>query len=242
MCFNSTTSLVAFVISLVCSVYLYMNGINSNNKCDLFFSAVVFLIGCMQLVEYFLWENQGCNNINHIFSLFIMVILTLQGMILCTIYYYIYPKGRYFSNTCIHFYLFIYVCFFVYMMKYLNNFKLCSQPSSKSCRLKWAPYDVLAKNNMPMLIIHLAFYIIAGIILSIETLTTNVNDIIKYPLRYVTIPLLIILSFFYVVCKEINLTVKLTKNPFFFLEYVDVFGSVLCFSAVFLGIVSVLHV
>ena len=91
MCFNSNTSVVAFIISVACSIYLYMNGINTNSKCYLRFSAIVFLIGSMQLVEYFLWENQGCNNMNHIFSLFIMVTLTLQGMILCTIYYYIYP-------------------------------------------------------------------------------------------------------------------------------------------------------
>lgn len=242
MCFNSNTSLVAFIISVVCSIYLYMNGINTNNKCDLFFSAIVFLIGSMQLVEYFLWENQGCNNMNHIFSLFIMVTLTLQGMILCTIYYYIYPKGRYFSNTSIHLFLFVYACFFVYMMNYLHNFQLCSQPSSKSCRLKWAPYDVLVKNNMPILIIHLAFYIIAGAILSFETLASNVNDLIKYPVRYAIVPFLILLSVFYIFCKEINLAAKLSKNPFFFIEYMDVFGSAVCFSAVLLGIVSVLHI
>ena len=105
MCFNSNTSLVAFIISVVCSVYLYMNGINKNNKCDLFFSVVVFLIGCMQLIEYFLWENQDCikNRYNHIFSLFIMVLLTLQGIVLCIVYYRLYPKNRYFNNTFVTF-------------------------------------------------------------------------------------------------------------------------------------------
>ena len=127
-------------------------------------------------------------------------------------------------------------------MKYLHNFKLCSQPSSKSCRLKWAPYDVLAKNNMPLLIIHLAFYIIAGAILSFETLASNVNDIIKYPVRYAIVPFLILLSVIYIFCKEINLAAKLSKNPFFFIEYMDVFGSTFCFSAVLLGIISVLHI
>ena len=61
MCFNSTTSLVAFSISVACSVYLYYNGTVHNNKSDVFFSAVVFLIGSMQLVEYFLLENQKKN-------------------------------------------------------------------------------------------------------------------------------------------------------------------------------------
>jgi len=244
MCFNSNTSLVAFIISVACSVYLYMNGINENNNCDLFFSVVVFLIGCMQLIEYFLWENQDCNNnsSNHIFSLFIMVLLTLQGIVSCIVYYRLYPKNRYFNNTFVMFYLVIYAGFFVYMMNYLKNFKLCSTPSSKSCRLKWAPYDVLAKNNMPMFIIHLALYAAAGIILGIETLNNNLADVFKYKMRYAVLPIVFTLSVLYVVCKEINLSIKLFNNPLFFLEYADVFGSVFCFSAVLLGIVSVLHI
>ncbi len=244
MCFNSNTSLVAFIISVACSVYLYMNGINKNNKCDLFFSVVVFLIGCMQLIEYFLWENQDCNNngSNHNLSLLIMVLLTVQGIISCIVYYRLYPKNRYFNNTFVMFYLVIYSLFFVYMMNYLKNFKLCSAPSSKSCRLKWAPYDVLAKNNMPMFIIHLALYAAAGIILGIETLNNNLADVFKYKMRYAVLPIVFTLSILYVIFKEINLSMKLFNNPLFFLEYADVFGSVFCFSAVLLGIVSVLHI
>jgi len=251
MCFNSTTSLVAFSISVACSAYLYYNGTVHNNKSDLFFSAVVFLIGCMQLIEYFLWENQNCtnngnsnnsNNSNHIFSLIIMVLLTLQGIVSCIVYYCLYPNNRYFNNTFVMFYLVIYSVFFVYMMNYLKNFKLCSAPSSKSCRLKWAPYDVMAKNNIPMLIIHLVLYSAAGIILGVETLNNNVSDIFKYKTRYAVLPIVFILSILYVIFKEINLSIKLFNNPLFFLDYADVFGSVFCFSAVLLGIISVLHV
>lgn len=246
MCFNSTTSLVAFIISVACSAYLYYNGTVHNNKSDLFFSAVVFLIGCMQLIEYFLWENQDCtsnsNNSNHNFSLLIMFLLTLQGIVSCIVYYRLYPKNRYFNNTFVMLYLFIYTAFFVYMLNYLKKFKLCSAPSSKSCRLKWAPYDVVAKNNMPMLIIHLVLYAAAVIILGIETLNNNVADVFKYKMRYAILPIVFTLSVLYVVFKEVNLSVKLFNNPLFFLEYADVFGSVFCFSAVLLGIISVLHV
>jgi len=243
MCFNSTTSLVAFIVSVACSIYLYVNGINNSNNCDIFFSAVVFLIGCMQLIEYFLWENQDCNSIlNHNFSLLIMVLLTLQGIVSCIVYYRLYPTNRYFNKTFVMFYLFIYFCFFIYMMNYLKNFKLCSTPSSKSCRLKWAPYDVLAKNNMPMLVIHLALYAAAGIIVGIEILNNNLTDVFKYKMRYAVLPVVFSLSILYVVFKEINLSIKLFNNPLFFLEYADVFGSVFCFSAVLLGIISVLHI
>ena len=140
-------------------------------------------------------------------------------------------------------YIFICICFFVYMINYLKKFKLCSTPSRKSCRLKWAPYDVMAKNNMPMLIIHLVLYYAAVIILGIETLNNNVaDDIFKYKMRYAILPIVFTLSVLYVVCKEINLSIKLFHNPLFFLDYADVFGSVFCFSGVLLGIISVLHV
>jgi hypothetical protein len=128
------------------------------------------------------------------------------------------------------------------MMNYLHGFKLCSAPSSKSCRLKWAPYDVLAKNNMPMFIIHLALYAAAGIILGIETLNNNLADVFTYKTRYAVLPIVFTLSILYVIFKEINLSIKLFNNPLFFLEYADVFGSVFCFSAVLLGIISVLHI
>ena len=47
-----------------------------------------------------------------------------------------------------------------------------------------------------------------------------------------------------VLIKEINLSVNVIKNPYslLFLPYADVFGSVFCFSAVLLGIISVLHI
>jgi hypothetical protein len=95
---------------------------------------------------------------------------------------------------------------------------------------------------MPMLVIHLALYAAAGIIVGIEILNNNLTDVFKYKMRYAVLPVVFSLSILYVVFKEINLSIKLFNNPLFFLEYADVFGSVFCFSAVLLGIISVLHI
>jgi len=127
-------------------------------------------------------------------------------------------------------------------MQYLNKFKLCSKPSETSCRLKWAPYTTLAQNNLPALIIHLIFYAAAGAIIFFETIHTNLADVFKYKCRYAALPLIFILSVIYIICREINNAFRLLSNPFMFLDYFDVFGSIFCFSAVFLGIVSVLHI
>ena len=116
MCFNSTTSIVAFAISAICSAYLFYNGKVNNNKSDLFFSIVVFLIGCMQLVEYFLWENQTCNNVNRLFSLFIVVVLTLQTVVWCVSYYYLHPNNRYFLTTMRQCLIFLFIFVFIYIL------------------------------------------------------------------------------------------------------------------------------
>jgi len=87
MCFNATTSLITFTISLMSSMYLVYNGIHENNKNDILFGILVILIGLMQLIEYFLWNNQKCNKINHVFSLLIIVVLYLQGIITSLLYY-----------------------------------------------------------------------------------------------------------------------------------------------------------
>lgn len=127
-------------------------------------------------------------------------------------------------------------------MQYLNKFKLCSKPSETSCRLKWAPYSVLATHNIPMLIIHLAFYAFAGIIIGAETINSNMADIMKYKVRYSVLPIMFTASILYILYKEISHAQQFLKNPFIFLDYIDVFGSIFCFSAVILGIVSVMHI
>ena len=241
MCFNSKTSIITFTISVLCSVWLLSQ---QDNKCDIFFSVVVFLIGCMQLIEYFLWENQDCskNSYNHMFSLLIIALLFIQGVGACIVYYYLYPAHRFVNRKIVNIYLFAYTCFFIYMMQYLNKFKLCSKPSATSCRLQWAPYSVLATHNVPMIIIHLAFYAFAGIIIGAETINSNFADVMKYKVRYSIVPIVFLASILYVLYKEISHAQQFLKNPFIFLDYIDVFGSVFCFSAVILGIVSVLHI
>ena len=83
-----------------------------------------------------------------------------------------------------------------------------------------------------------------GFIIGVETIRNHLEDVFKYKMRYLFIPIAFILSSCYVLMKELNMKIKLVKDPYsyYFLPYADVYGSVFCFSAVFLGIVSVLHI
>jgi len=240
MCFNATTSLITFTISLMSSIYLLYNGIYKNNKNDILFGILVILIGLMQLIEYFLWNNQKCNKKNHMFSLSIIVVLYLQGIITSLAYYKLYPNNRFFkSYITIPFYI-LYTIFTGYLLYWLNSKKLCSKPSNKSCRLKWGPYTALSKNYL-LFITHLFFYNTIGTSIFLEFLLMNNKDICKYLCRFLFLPITASLALLYVIFVEINNKFILI-NPLKILDYADVFGSLWCFIAVFLGIVGVLHI
>ena len=57
MCFNSRVSIITFIIGILGSINLF----NLGYKPESFFYAWVVL---MQLIEFFLWRNQPCNETN----------------------------------------------------------------------------------------------------------------------------------------------------------------------------------
>ena len=72
MCFDAKTSLLTFFISMSTAMYLFYKSFKIKTKM-VNFSVVIILIGLMQLLEFFIWSNQHCDNINHILSLLILV-------------------------------------------------------------------------------------------------------------------------------------------------------------------------
>ena len=76
MCYSETTSAITFTISFICFIYL----ITRKNSFDIYSGWLTIFIGLMQLVEFFLWRNQECNEINRMFSLCIIIVLYLQKL------------------------------------------------------------------------------------------------------------------------------------------------------------------
>jgi hypothetical protein len=139
MCFNSTTSLITFIISITFSTLLLSLGIIKNQKTKILNSVVGYLIGLMQLIEYFLWKNQKCSNlVNHYFTLLIPFILFLQPVVTSLFYLFLFKP---IINLYIVILLIILICYTIYeiyLLNYLNkNYILCSVPSKKNCRLIW---------------------------------------------------------------------------------------------------------
>ena len=135
MCFDATTSAITFSATTLSAIYLYNRGYKTNNKNDKFFSLLVLLIGFMQLIEYFIWKNQNCNSMNHLFSILIIVLLTIQPILCYNWYYYLHKNTTGLSHNLVLLYSIIFFCYNVYIINWLNQTQLCSKPTKRSCRL-----------------------------------------------------------------------------------------------------------
>lgn len=253
MCFDAKTSLITFTISLACFCYLLNRGLKTKNKNDIFLSIVTILIGLMQLIEFFLWSNQTCNNINHYFSLLVILVLFLQGTVTNLFYLKLYPNDSFFSKNFVKSIIFIYSIFIIYVLYYLNTYNLCSKPSSKSCRLIW---DSFVKLNYPknsfLYILFLCFYFFMFLILLINSIYSKNTLFTRYPLRYSFLFITFIISTIYVLFtsyfyEEIYIFIRNGNFSNLFKKIVllssnDVFGSVWCFLCVFVGIIGILKI
>ena len=69
----------------------------------------------------------------------------------------------------------------------------------------------------------------------------NNKDFKKYPLRHLFIPITFFFTILYIL-KQNNDIINYIKNPLIFTKHIDIWGSLWCFSAIFLGIVSILEI
>lgn len=237
MCFDATTSIITFSISILSSIYLFK--MEKNNKNNKFFSIVLVLIGLMQLLEYFLWKNQKCEIINHYLSLLIIVLITLQPILGINYYIYLFNKTI-FNKNFVFIYCILYILLSLYILNKLNSKKLCSKPTSKSCRLNWDAFDKLAK-NFPRYF-GLSFFILyftPQLLILYDLIINHTSDIYNYPIRHTFLPLTFLSTLFYV-CYKQNIFKKFIFDPTIYLHYTDVWGSMWCFMSAFLGLVGIL--
>ncbi|RZD42749.1 MAG: hypothetical protein CXT73_02320 [Methanobacteriota archaeon] len=236
MCYNAPTSLAAFSITLITSAYLYYTGTKNNDKSDKLFSLVIFIIGLMQLLEYFIWKNQTCNITNHKLSLLILLLLISHPILGLGYHYYLYHKTNVYLLLL---YLILFGSFSSYFLYQLNKKNLCTKPTEKSCRLNWDFMAIINKEYKQMGVI---WYILYWIAVVVFLMPISLNTYERYPMRYSFIPLSFIGTVIYIFIEYSGDIKYFIKDPLIILKYMDVWGSLWCFSAVGLGIIGVLHI
>ena len=76
MCFSAEASIISYIIGTIFSLYLLTNG----DKYDKHIGLFCLLFVQMQLLEFFMWIDQSCQNTNYYASLLVNLILVLQPL------------------------------------------------------------------------------------------------------------------------------------------------------------------
>lgn len=132
MCFSKESSITAYILSFLVSVFLYFTG-NNFDKHIAFFSIVFIQI---QLAEYFMWKDQNCSKMNHYASIYANIVLILQPI---SILFgaYLFETLTIPKKYIISILLILMIPFFTILIKNIKNKrKLCSK-KQKSGYLEW---------------------------------------------------------------------------------------------------------
>jgi len=218
--------MITFAIACGCSSYLFYN---RQDKYDTYMSLVVLLIGAMQLIEFMLWRNQTCSSANHFWSLMILVLLTLQNVVAFIVYTRMFDHSRS-INRIVQYICVFYVLFAAYLIYVFNQTLQCSKPSKHSCRLEWAPFKQSPHSGLIKIftLLYLGLMVYNGGFVD-HVWYKPFKGYSKYPIRSSIVPILFVLSIMYSYWTEGK-------------RWGDIYGSVWCFSAISLGILSCLHV
>ena len=226
MCFNAETSIAAFIVGLLCCIYIFTRGVTNNIVYDKVLGIVLFFIVIMQLLEYFLWKNQDCGNVNQIVTIVLIIALYLQPVINYIVKYKYYPELRKYNKIPIIVVVFTIVT--ILMLKELiqNKEKLCSTKDKQSCRLAWGSIKYLATNNTLLLIIGAVLYFTLFYIprLFIKEKLYQYRVFSHY-IGIVSLFVALVVSVYY-------------KGRGFY----DIFGSLWCFLAVAIGLTGVIGI
>jgi hypothetical protein len=133
MCFSERISLLAFIFGIIGSILVYTLGGPSNKIISLFFA----FVSLMQLIEFFLWRHQICDNYNKLLSKIGMLLNHLQPFILGLLVIIFNNKN---SNIYyIYLILFLYSCGIIpYSLQYKNiNNLQCTILNIKTQHLSW---------------------------------------------------------------------------------------------------------
>ena len=227
MCFNTQSSLTAFIIGSSACLYLI-------SQKHYYYGLFGLSIVIMQLLEYF--AHRSIKNkslqLNILSGKLMLWTVFLQPLIYCLLLTIIPPKGVSFllpsvRNLIASFLICIYVVIFVFYLRYLSQQKLYRvsfiNKCNRVCRLNWKFLD--GRNSLCILTLTIYFLII------------NLY-IFYYPGREIVnisnflFLFLIIISILYVIFKE-----KIKTFPLL----ISSFGSLWCFLAVVYPIIMCVY-
>ena len=169
---------------------------------------------------------------NHYYSLLIIVVLYLQGVVGSITYMILLSnKSERWLSKRILLAIGIYTIFVIGILSWLNQKHLCSKPAKENCRLVWAPFQTMYNDYYGrfLIVIFLCFYFLFGYYYTGGIQGKTFEGCVKYPIRCSVFPFTFILAFLYTI---------ITNGKYF----TDTFGSSWCFMSIAFGVISCLHI
>ena len=157
MCFNPEVSIITYIVGVLGCLYLMKQDYTSES---IFFLWVIH----MQLIEFFLWKNQPCNNNNKIIGKIGMIVNNMEPIILWLAIIYFSRKRL---PNWMHFImiLFLLTTLYISYKSYIKDHCTIVTPES-SPHLDW-----LWNNKGDYNVLYYLFFLIVCILLSIYGLT-----------------------------------------------------------------------
>ena len=109
MCFSENVSLFAFIIGIWGSMMVYSLGKIYDKILGLFLA----FVSSMQLIEFFLWRNQTCDDYNYFITMTGMILNHLQPIVLGLLILWLNPTLSTQDTNTIFCILFVYLCVFL---------------------------------------------------------------------------------------------------------------------------------
>jgi hypothetical protein len=134
MCFSPLASISSFIIGIIGALLCY----NLGTSTDKLVAGIYGFASLMQGIEYLLWKNQTCNNINKSISLFGMILNHLQPIILCILILILNKNLSEINKKIILFFTFIYVIIIsLYSYQILTNNECTIKNEYNHLEWKW---------------------------------------------------------------------------------------------------------
>lgn len=137
MCYSATTSFLTFIIMALSTIFL----ICRNYPNDRWFAIVFISAGFMQLLEYFMWKDQSCGQMNHISTMLAFILLLIQPIaVLIGAYYFgdlVIDRKK--LAPIIWIYGIIIGIFAINWINYASKKRLCSRPNGRHLDWDFSP-------------------------------------------------------------------------------------------------------
>ncbi len=236
MCYDAKSSIRSYIIGNISSLILLF--FTDNNELKAIGLVFLFIIH-IQLLEYFIWNDQACKGLN-LFSTYLINILLSFHVLIIPLSVYLFNITSYFSDSTLNAIILFQIVYFLIMIFIKTFFMIykCTRPNKNNDGLEWdyrlntnnkiLSFIYILVHSFIYLLLAATFYLfhynIFGLITSIGLFITFFYNRIKHNKIFGSfesnwcfvsayIPLILV-TYYFIDKYYLNNSINLTHNTF----------------------------